>query len=156
RSLIVIGEEMVNAAYDAAVDERPQDQIEQAERNLYALAETGRYDGGFQRFAQALTIAVEMAAHAYQRDGKLSGIATGLCGLARMMGGLQRSDLVILAGRPGMGKTALATNIAYNIAKAWEGDVRPDGRIESVNGGIVGFFSLHMSAPQPRTRTNSV
>src|SRR5712692_3036958 len=152
RSLIGIGEEVVNAAYDAPADERPQNQIERAERNLYELAETGRYDGGFQRFAQALTTAVEMAAHAYQRDGKLSGLATGLKDLDRMMGGLQRSDLVILAGRPGMGKTALATNIAYNIAKAWEGDVRPDGRIESVNGGIVGFFSLEMSAQQLATR----
>src|SRR5215510_11786020 len=139
RSLIVIGEEMVNAAYDAAVDERPRDQIEQAERNLYELAETGRYDGGFQRFAQALTTAVEMAAHAYQRDGKLSGLASGLKDLDRMMGGLQKSDLLILAGRPGMGKTALATNVAYNIAKAWEGGVLADGRIESTNGGIVGF-----------------
>src|SRR6516162_318936 len=148
RSLILIGEELVNAAYDAPADERPQNQIEQAERNLYELAETGRYDGGFQRFAQALTTAVEMAAHAYQRDGKLSGLATGLKDLDRMMGGLQRSDLVILAGRPGMGKTALATN----IAKAWEGDVRPDGRIESVNGGMVGFFSLEMSAQQLATR----
>src|SRR5579863_3860527 len=137
RSLIGIGEEMVNAAYSAPVDERPQDQIEQAERSLYELAETGRYDGGFQRFAQALTTAVEMAAHAYQRDGKLSGIATGLDDLDRMMGGLQKSDLLILAGRPGMGKSALATNIAYNVAKAWEGSVRADGHIESTNGGIV-------------------
>ena len=152
RSLIVIGEELVNTAYDAPADERPQDQIEQAERNLYELAETGRYDGGFQRFAQALTTAVEMAAHAYQRDGKLSGLATGLKDLDRMMGGLQKSDLLILAGRPGMGKTALATNIAYNIAKAWEGGVRADGRIESANGGIVGFFSLEMSAEQLATR----
>ena len=69
-----------------------------------------------------------------------------------MMGGLQQSDLVILAGRPGMGKTALATNMAYNIAKAWRGEVRPDGRTESVNGGIVGFFSLEMSAEQLATR----
>jgi replicative DNA helicase len=152
RSLIGIGEEMVNAAYDAPVEERPQDQIEQAERNLYELAETGRYDGGFQRFAQALTTAVEMAAHAYQRDGKLSGLATGLKDLDRMMGGLQKSDLLILAGRPGMGKTALATNLAYNVAKAWEGSVRADGRIESLNGGIVGFFSLEMSAEQLATR----
>src|SRR6202521_5694154 len=152
RSLIEIGEAMVNTAYDSSVDERPQDQIEQTERSLYELAETGRYDGGFQRFAQALSTAVEMAAHAYQRDGKLSGLATGLRDLDRMMGGLQRSDLVILAGRPGMGKSALATNIAYNIAKAWEGDVRPDGRIESVNGGIVGFFSLEMSSQQIATR----
>jgi replicative DNA helicase len=69
-----------------------------------------------------------------------------------MMGGLQHSDLVILAGRPGMGKTALATNIAYNIARAWRGDVRPDGHIETVNGGIIGFFSLEMSAEQLATR----
>jgi replicative DNA helicase len=68
------------------------------------------------------------------------------------MGGLQHSDLVILAGRPGMGKSALATNIAYNIAKAWRGEVRPDGRTESVNGGIVGLFSLEMSAEQLATR----
>src|SRR6266853_857543 len=152
RSLIGIGEEMVNAAYDAAVDERPQEQIEQAERSLYELAETGRYDGGFQRFAQALTTAVEMAAHAYQRDGKLSGLATGLKDIDRMMGGLQSSDLVILAGRPGMGKSSLATNVGYNVAKAWEGGVRADGQMESTNGGIVGFFSLEMSAEQLATR----
>src|SRR5262249_61511554 len=90
----------------------------------------------------------DMAAHAYQRDGKSSGLATGLRDLDRMMGGLQHSDLVILAGRPGMGKTALATNLAYNIAKAWRGEVKADGRVESVNGGIVGFFSLEMSAEQ--------
>jgi replicative DNA helicase len=152
RSLIGIGEDIVNTAYDSPSDARPQDQIEEAERSLYELAETGRYDGGFQRFAQALSTAVEMAAHAYQRDGRLSGLATGLRDLDRMMGGLQKSDLVILAGRPGMGKTALATNLAYNVAKAWEGGVRADGRIESTNGGIVGFFSLEMSAEQLATR----
>jgi len=152
RALIGIGEEMVNAAYDAPVDAAPRDQIEVAERSLYELAETGRYDGGFQRFARALTTAVDMAANAYQRDGRLSGLATGLKDLDRMMGGLQTSDLVIIAGRPGMGKTALATNIAYNIARAWEGGVRPDGRIVSENGGIVGFFSLEMSAEQLATR----
>lgn len=152
RSLIVIGEDMVNVAFDAPVDFSPRSQIEDAERRLYELAETGRYDGGFQRFANALTTAVEMAARAYQRDGKLSGIATGLDDLDRMMGGLQSSDLVILAGRPGMGKTALATNIAYSIARSWIGEVRPDGRIETVNGGVVGFFSLEMSAEQLATR----
>ncbi|MEZ5786736.1 MAG: replicative DNA helicase [Xanthobacteraceae bacterium] len=152
RALIGIGEEMVNDAYDAPVDAAPRDQIEAAERSLYELAETGRYDGGFQRFAQALTTAVDMAANAYQRDGRLSGLATGLKDLDRMMGGLQSSDLVIIAGRPGMGKTALATNIAYNVARAWEGGVQPDGRIVSENGGIVGFFSLEMSAEQLATR----
>src|SRR6478609_7446534 len=152
RALIQVGEDMVNVAFDAPVDFSPRNQIEDAERRLYELAETGRYDGGFQRFAQALTTAVEMAAHAYQRDGKLSGLATGLADVDRMMGGLQHSDLVILAGRPGMGKSALATNVAYNIAKAWRGEVRPDGRTESVNGGIVGLFSLEMSAEQLATR----
>jgi replicative DNA helicase len=152
RSLIIIGEEMVNVAYDAPVDFSPQEQIEAAERRLYELAETGRYDSGFQRFATALTTAVDMAARAYQRDGRLSGLATGLIDLDRMMGGLQPSDLIILAGRPGMGKTALATNIAYNVARHWRGEVRPDGRTVTVDGGIVGFFSLEMSAEQLATR----
>jgi len=152
RSLIVVGEDMVNAAYDAPVDFAPQEQIEESEKRLYELAETGRYDGGFQAFASALTTAVDMAAKAYERDGKLSGIATGLSDLDRMMGGLQSSDLVILAGRPGMGKTALATNLAYNIARAWAGEVRPDGRVATTHGGIVGFFSLEMSAEQLATR----
>jgi replicative DNA helicase len=152
RTLIIIGEDVVNVAYDAPVDLPPREQIEDAERRLYELAETGRYDGGFQRFATALTTAVDVAAKAYQRDGNLSGLATGIKDLDRMLGGLQKSDLVVLAGRPGMGKTALATNLAYNIAKAWRGEVRPDGRMESVDGGIVGFFSCEMSAEQLATR----
>jgi replicative DNA helicase len=152
RDLIQVGEDMVNLAYDAPVDFSPRNQIEDAERRLYELAETGRYDGGFQMFGQALTTAVDMAARAYQRDGKLSGLATHMDDLDRMMGGLQSSDLIILAGRPGMGKTALATNIGYNVAKAWRGDVRPDGHTVTVNGGIVGFFSLEMSAEQLATR----
>src|SRR5262245_8399791 len=152
RALIGIGEVMVNVAYDAPIELAPQAQIEDAERRLYELAETGRYDGGFQRFAQASTTAVENAARAYGRAGKLSGIATGLRDLDRMMGGLQPSDLIVLAGRPGMGKSSLATNIGYNIAKAWRGEVRPDGHITSVNGGIVGMFSLEMSAEQLATR----
>ncbi len=152
RALIIVGEDLVNVAFDAPVDNSPAAQIEEAERRLYELAETGRYDGGFQRFAQALTTAVDMAAHAYQRDGKLSGIATGLDDLDRMMGGLQPSDLIILAGRPGMGKTSLATNVGYNIAKAWRGEVRADGHTITSNGGIVGFFSLEMSAEQLATR----
>jgi replicative DNA helicase len=152
RALILVGSDVVNVAYDAPVDLSPSDQIEDAERRLYELAEVGRYGGGFQPFATVLKTAVDMTSRAYQRDGKLSGLATGLHDLDRMMGGLQASDLVILAGRPGMGKTSLATNIAYNIAKAWEGTVRADGRTESINGGVVGFFSLEMSAEQLATR----
>src|SRR6478735_2893971 len=78
RSLITVGEDMVNVAYDAPVDFSPRHQIEDAERKLFDLAESGKYDGGFQRFANALTTAIDMAAHAFQRDGQLSGIATGL------------------------------------------------------------------------------
>ncbi len=152
RNLIVIGEDMVNVAYDAPVDESPRKQIEEAERRLYELAETGRYEGGFMAFPDALRGAVDMAAEAFKRDRKLSGIATGLSDLDRMMGGLQPSDLVILAGRPGMGKTALATNIAFNVAKAYMGERQPDGTIKRMDGGIVGFFSLEMSAEQLATR----
>src|SRR5947207_3217393 len=152
RDLIAIGEDMVNTAYDAPVDFAPQDQIEDAERRLYDLAEIGRYGGGFQKFEQALTTAVDMAARAYQREGKLSGIATGLRDLDIKMGGLQPSDLIIVAGRPGMGKTALATNIAYNVAKAHCAEIQADGTSKSVNGGIVGFFSCEMSAEQLATR----
>src|SRR6187549_2987585 len=152
RDLIRIGEDMVNVAFDAPVDFAPRAQIEDAERQLYELAESGRYDGGFQGFSQAMKVALDMAANAYQRDGKLSGTATGLRDLDSKMGGLQKSDLVIVAGRPGMGKTALATNFAYHVAKSWIGEVQPDGTIATVNGGRVGFFSLEMSAEQLATR----
>jgi replicative DNA helicase len=79
-------------------------------------------------------------------------LATGLTDLDSKMGGLQPSDLVILAGRPGMGKSALATNVGYNVAKAWTGEVRADGHMATVNGGVVGYFSLEMSAEQLATR----
>src|SRR5436309_6188108 len=143
---------MGTVAFDATDDFAPRDQIEDAERRLYDLAETGRYGGGFQKFETALTTAVDMAARAYQREGKLSGLATGLKDLDSKMGGLQPSDLIIVAGRPGMGKTALATNIAYNVARRYAGEVLPDGHTQTVNGGIVGFFSLEMSAEQLATR----
>ena len=103
RQLINIGEDMVNLAYDAPVDDHPRKQIEEAERRLYELAEQGRYDGGFQDFSSALRTAVDLAAEAFRRDRKLSGVATGLSDLDRMLGGLQSSDLIIVAGRPGMG-----------------------------------------------------
>ncbi len=152
RDLIRIGEDMVNVAFDAPVDFAPRAQIEDAERKLYDLAESGRYDGGFQKFSQALAVAVDMAANAYSRDGNLSGLASGLRDMDTKMGGLQPSDLIILAGRPAMGKTALATNIAYNVAKTWRGEIQADGQMKSVDGGIIGFFSLEMSAEQLATR----
>ncbi len=152
RSLITVGEDMVNIAYDAPVDMPPNQQIEDAERRLFELAETGRYDGGFHDFGSAVNEAIDLASAAYQRDGGLSGTATGFQSVDSRMGGLQRSDLIILAGRPAMGKTALATNIAFNVANDYRGDVNADGSPQAVDGGIVGFFSLEMSAEQLATR----
>jgi replicative DNA helicase len=152
RNLINIGEDLVNVAFDAPVESSPRDQIEEAERRLYSIAETGRTDGGFQCFSDALTSAIDMAAAAYKREGALSGVSTGLIDLDKSLGGLQSSDLVILAGRPAMGKTSLVTNIAFNIAKAYRAEKQQDGSLKTVNGGIVGFFSLEMSAEQLATR----
>ena len=152
RALITVGEDMVNIAFDAPVDMSPVEQIEDAERRLFELAETGRYDGGFESFGDATKTAIDMANAAFMRDGHLSGIATGLRDLDRRMGGLQPSDLIILAGRPGMGKTSLATNVAYNIASAYEPVQQADGTFKAKNGGVVGFFSLEMSSEQLATR----
>jgi len=152
RNLIRIGEDMVNIAYDAPIDVPPNQQIDDAERRLFELAETGRSEGGFVSFGDALSETIEMAHAAYNREGALSGISTGLREMDRLLGGLQHSDLVVLAGRPAMGKTSLATNIAYNIAEAYQAEEQPDGTLKTVNGGIVGFFSLEMSAEQLATR----
>ncbi|MGO4683479.1 replicative DNA helicase [Hyphomicrobium sp. 2TAF46] len=152
RSLIIIGEDLVNTAYDSAVDHPPRAQIEEAEGRLYSLAEQNKYGKGFETFKSALITAVEMANSAFQRAGHLSGASTGLSDLDNKLGGLQRSDLIILAGRPSMGKTALVTNIAYNVAKAYRGERQADGSMKTVDGGIVGFFSLEMSSEQLATR----
>jgi len=152
RNIILISEEMNDRAYNSDVETSAQKQIEEAEKSLFDLAEKGRYDGGFQGFNQALIEAINMAGEAYSRDGSLSGTATGLTDLDRLMGGLQRSDLVILAARPAMGKTSLATNIAFSVARAYKAEPLPDGHMKTVNGGVVGFFSLEMSAEQLATR----
>ena len=100
RSLISIGEDMVNIAFDAPLDMPPGTQIEDAERRLFELAETGRYDGGFQSFNDAVSLAIDMAGAAYQRDGGLSGISTGISSLDARMGGLQHSDLIVPSTLP--------------------------------------------------------
>lgn len=152
RDLILIGEDMVNTAFDSPVDAAPGMQIEDAEQRLFELAETGKYGSGFEPFTSALVEAIDMAANAYKRDGGLSGIATGFKDVDLRMGGLQASDLIIIAGRPSMGKTALATNIAYHVARAHKTDHKSDGTEETVDGAVVGFFSLEMSAEQLATR----
>jgi replicative DNA helicase len=154
RHLILIGEDMVNAAYDAPVDFPPREQIEEAETRLFSLAETGKYGQGFLGFNTALVTAIEMANNAFQREGGLSGIATALRDLDNKLGGLQPSDLIILAGRPSMGKTALATNIAFNVARSRARSLaeRADLDDGGHDGAVVGFFSLEMSAEQLATR----
>ncbi|MFZ9949565.1 MAG: replicative DNA helicase [Gemmobacter sp.] len=152
RELIALGRDITDRAGRAEADEEPRDQIVAAEQRLYELAESGTAQRGFQSFLRAATDAVHMANAAYQRDGGLAGLATGLADLDRKLGGLHPSDLLILAGRPSMGKTSLATNIAFNIARSHRRGRRPDGSEGSVEGGVVGFFSLEMSAEQLAAR----
>jgi len=152
RDLIGIGQEISEKAASVDVDSEPNEQIVEAEQQLYMLAEQGHVDSGFQSFLHAVTDAVNIANAAYQRDGGLAGISTGLIDIDKKLGGLHKSDLLILAGRPSMGKTALATNIAFNIAKAHKHGKLPDGSEGSVDGGVVGFFSLEMSSEQLAAR----
>ncbi len=148
RELIRLGEDVVNTAYDYRVDTPARDQIEIAEQHLYSLAEEGQYEGGFAPLSGSLQEALATMETAYKRDGALTGIATGLIDLDNLLGGLHDSDLVILAGRPSMGKTALATNIAFHAAKSYRAETGPDGVKRRVDGAVVGFFSLEMSAEQ--------
>src|SRR3569833_429862 len=148
RDLIRIGGDIAKGAMDDAAREA-RDQIEVAEQQLYALAEHGAASSnGLVTFALALAGAVQMTAEAFERDGGLAGVSTGLIDLDRKLGGLHPSDLIILAGRPSMGKTALATNIAFNVARNYAWEPQPDGSRKTVRGGVVAFYSLEMSAEQ--------
>ncbi len=148
RQLIELGTETVNGAFRQDLDEPATAQIELAEKKLYDLASSGQIEGGFKTFAGALKDAVAMAEIAYRNDGKLTGVASGLFALDQLLGGLHRSDLVILAGRPAMGKTALATNIAFHAAQHYQEEHDALGRPKPVSGAVVGFFSLEMSSEQ--------
>ncbi|MBR9834171.1 MAG: replicative DNA helicase [Alphaproteobacteria bacterium] len=152
RELINIGAGVQSRAlaHDREMDGSAQ--VEQAERDLFALAERGAGSRGFTTFAEALTESLQMAEAALQRDGKIAGIATHLDDLDHKLGGLHGSDLLILAGRPSMGKTSLATNIAYNAAAACRRETLEDGSKKTVAGAVVAFFSLEMSSEQLATR----
>jgi replicative DNA helicase len=152
RQLIDVGEGMVNGAFTSDVDEMALQQIETAEKKLYDLASSGQIEGGFKPFRAALTEATIAAEAAYHRVGQLTGVSTGLLQLDKLLGGLHRSDLIILAGRPSMGKSSLATNIGFNAAKAYREEHGEDGRPKVADGAVVGFFSLEMSAEQLATR----
>ncbi|MEM0946831.1 MAG: replicative DNA helicase [Pseudomonadota bacterium] len=155
RKLIDLGQDIADKAARVEVASEPKEQIVEAEQALYKLGEQGQTTQGFQSFLKAVTDAVNVANAAYQRDGGLAGLSTGLADMDKKLGGLHRSDLLILAGRPSMGKTSLATNIAFNIAKAYKRGQKPDGSTGAVQGGCVGFFSLEMSAEQLAARVLS-
>ena len=152
RDLILLGRDISAKAAQVNVDSEPREQIVEAEQQLYKLAEQGQAESGFQSFLKAVTEAVNLANTAYQRDGGMSGISTGLIDMDKKLGGLHPSDLLILAGRPSMGKTSLATNIAFNVAKAYKKGKKHDGSEGAVEGGVVGFYSLEMSADQLAAR----
>ena len=149
RELIATGYDIVNSAMEEDLDNDANTQIELAEKRLFELSNQGDINGGFVSFGEALTSSLSMIEQAYQKEGKLSGLPTGLDALDAKTGGLNNSDLIILAGRPAMGKTALATNIAFNVAeymsRAKESEVDPKNR-------GVAFFSLEMSADQLASR----
>ncbi|MEO1135402.1 MAG: replicative DNA helicase [Pseudomonadota bacterium] len=152
RGLMTIGSEMTDRAKVATLDDHPSQQLQDAEQALYKLAETGKYGGGFKSFRTAITESIELANAAVKRDGGLAGVSSGLKDLDRMMGGLHPSDLIILAGRPSMGKSSLGVNVGVNVARAWRTEKQADGSLKTAEGGVVGLFSLEMSAEQIATR----
>ena len=152
RALVTVGRTLVDKAMDTREEVNPRAQIEAAEEALFQVAAEGNSESAVKTFAQATTAAVRMAEKALNAGGGLSGVTTGLDTVNAKTGGLHHSDLLILAGRPGMGKTALATNIAFNAAKRWMDDMRLGIAPEKSVGAKVAFFSLEMSADQLATR----
>jgi replicative DNA helicase len=151
RQLIDIGETVVNNAFGAEPELDGTRQIEAAEQSLFDLAKDGGSSGGFMTFNTALRQAIEGAERAFHRPGHVSGLSYGLRDLDKKMGGLHGSDLLILAGRPGMGKTALATKIAFGAAKALQAEARQQDPTATAKR-TVALFSLEMSAEQLATR----
>ena len=139
RQLILIGEEMAHDASNFTLNSNSEDQIEKAETQLYNLA-VNSTRGTYQSFSDIAKSALQTIERAYKSDNKLIGVTSGFIDLNRKLGGLNRSDLIILAGRPSMGKTALATNIAFKVAL--------DNLLGREGSGKVAFFSLEMSSEQ--------
>ncbi len=152
RQLVQVGEEIIHRASSFDSEAEPTEQITEAEQALYTLAESGNREGGFVNFAAAATGAAYVVEAAHKRGGGLAGLSSGLRELDHKLGGFRNSDLIILAGRPSMGKTALATNIAFNIAHKCKKGTKPDGTQGAIEGGVVGFFSLEMSSEQLANR----
>lgn len=146
RQLIDIGTDVVNVAYDGEDERSASEQIEAAEQQLFSLASEGIANKSFTQISQSVQDAVRSAERAFKRDGDVVGLPTGLSGLDKLMGGFQNSDLLILAGRPSMGKTALAMSMAHHIAKHFLHEHEKSGSAARMPS--VGFFSLEMSAEQ--------
>lgn len=144
RSLSSIGDTIIRDAHDVKSEDTAMEKIEGAEKQLYDLASSGDTTRGAVSFKTALTEAVKMAEIAYRRDSSIVGVTTGLTDIDKWLGGLHPSDLLIVAGRPSMGKTVLGTNIAFNAAKAFMENPK--------EGANAVFFSLEMSAEQLATR----
>ncbi|OYU16158.1 MAG: replicative DNA helicase [Alphaproteobacteria bacterium PA4] len=152
RELIRVGRDMATAAADTAQDVAPMQQITDAEMALYKVAEQGEVAGAVKSFGIATREAIDMADRAMKSGGHLSGYTTGLEALNSKIGGLHKSDLVVLAGRPAMGKTALATNIAFACAQRYLTDQARGVEEDKNSGAPVAFFSLEMSSDQLATR----
>lgn len=152
RALIEISEKMTLTAYDSPIETSATEQIERAEQDLFLLAEVGRVEGGFKRFRMSMKEALGNIEAARKDPDELSGVTTGLKALNAKLGGLHKSDLVVLAGRPSMGKTALGTNIAFAAAKRFLEDREAGSDPLKSKGAVVGFFSLEMSADQLANR----
>ncbi|HVM39072.1 MAG TPA: replicative DNA helicase [Sphingomicrobium sp.] len=155
RSLIAVGRDLVESAIDTSEEVAPLVQIERAESELYKVAEEGGAEGKAKSFGEAAIASIKSAEAALNNGGGLSGITTGFDSINSRMGGLHRSDLIILAGRPGMGKSALATNIAFNSARRFLQDQADGIEGRDSAGAAVAFFSLEMSAEQLVTRVLS-
>jgi replicative DNA helicase len=147
RDLIHLGQDIIDDAYTEDLDKSVNTQIESAEQKLFNLASTGQSERNIVTLGDALKSALQEAEIAYKADGKLSGLTTGLDDLDKSISGLHHSDLIIIAGRPAMGKTTLALNIAFNAANAIL-----NGRANKNYKGAVVFFSLEMSYPQLAAR----
>ncbi len=150
RDLIGLGQSIIDAAYTEDIDNPVDRQIEATEQKLFNLASTGQSERSMVSLADALKGALQEAEIAYKADGKLSGLTTGLDDIDKSISGLHHSDLIIIAGRPGMGKTTLAMNIAFNAA-----DAIFKGRANAQYKGAVIFFSLEMSNQQLAQRVLS-
>ena len=152
RALVGVGRDMVEGALDTSEEVAPLAQIERAESELYRVAEEGGNESKVKSFGEATRLALEQAERALNSGGHLSGVTTGLEGINSKIGGLHKSDLTILAGRPGMGKTSLATNMAFACAQRFVRDQEDGIDMAKTVGAPVAFFSLEMSADQLATR----